>query len=525
MIDFLNEFMSAVKEISKYYCVSHSLHVLTFVIAYQIVPSFIDAVPRDEFVVIYIVNPFGYVSELGGTFNTHSEHFCAMLNSLAQWQLEYQQQMRLRMRGNVIFQFLDLDLIATTYETKPLAVFKQIAMNTYNKCRRTKKWQNRKLTESYFSMLHEPIFVLPSPVPCLSSSCLPNSDKIIEHQHIFMNCAYSILEQRCDNGVYSITIATVWSDCTGHLLESDLLLNKAELPLNEDTPEQRAKAEEAILKQVFQEIHGRSMMYMSSLSSHDQRSNYYYWDYVVCKYGRNDTFFGACEMRVWKSIFDQLSTRDLGTIGSMSVISVAEDPPLQLIVDNLSNLNTAENSNTFVIVDEVSAEAANMNCNANLFNRHTAKTRAYIVSSLNRNPFLLKEKQLEHSRTSQAPITVSFNDQEYNILEVCLYLTKQIAVQPSTAIGQYDWMHKLCKEFNDLSWLTVSPLHPFRESNLPVHLKLLKDITRNVTNFCQNNKASVVVKNTTEEVTGTTTTTRQNMVDGDNNNNKMTTPD
>lgn len=489
---------------------------------FNIISAFIDSIPRDEFVVVYVLNPFSLIQQMSQFNNTLSEYFCEMLDHMGQLL-----RTEALVRPNVVYHFLDLATITNAYEIRPLSLFKQLATDTYNRCRRVRKWQSRKVNE-YFSMLHEPSLVLPPSLPCLSSGCLP--DKVIErHQHIFMNCAYTVLEQReerltsnSNKVFFCVAICTAWSDCTGHLLETDLLFGRCEI--EQDTVEHRSHAREMAFGTVFQEIHNRSMMYMSSLYSPDQKAEggQSYWNYVVCKFnnsfsieqinsGNSCSGFDSMEMKVWRTICDQLTTRDLAIIGSMSIVSVTDDPGLQILVDSQYShdlKNNPENGNSFIIIDHQFMADQQYFAMNNINNSNTARARAYLFSSLRSNPYLMKERQLTGA-SSATGSSVSLSEQEYHILEVCLFQLKQIACNPpmsavapqqqphghntaaaavaaATQQPLIDFLHKLCKQYHDLSWLTVTSSQPFRETYLPPHLRLLQELTKNALNYHRN---------------------------------------
>ncbi len=484
--------------------------------------SIVDTLPRDEFVVVYIVNPFRMISTLisqyvgqlqAASFST-SKMYCETMKAISQAisqsvanKPEIGQMMA---RCNINYQFLDLDEVISAYEMRPLSLFKKISHSTYDKLRRVRRWAIAKKGSDYAQMLHEPLIVLSPPVPCLSSSCMPD-DRIERHQHTYLHCAYTVLAETITPSSNSrsssnnsnecelyLSICASWSDCTGHLMESEVYNHQVTF---ETAHLERVRRD--AFNAIFQEINHRSFVYMSSLhNTTDQKveGSQSYWNYVICRYDDSvdkvRDSFQSIELGLWKHICDQTGTHNLAILGSISVVSV-NNSHLQVMIDNVneSQLNDIRShpdySNSFVIIDSCDPALATTPTTTTLADDMATtttsttatilkpKAKGYVVSSLGNNPYLLKERQV-----LQTSVITNLNEQDYRTLEVKLFEVRQIACN-FPMHGQtspiHDFFHKLCKQYHDLSWLTVSSTQPFRETNLPAHLRLLQNLKQNLT--------------------------------------------
>lgn len=455
--------------------------------------SIADTLPRDEFIVVYIINPFSMIHSLISTFSsskavafTSSRLFCDLLQVVSQ--AIAKSDMNQLVRCNITFQFLDMEEVISAYEIRPLSLFKKIAQSTYDRLRRARRWPIARKGSDYSLMLYEPLVVLSPPPPCLSSGCLP--DKGIErHQHTFLHCAYTTLDHIVsinhssphESDLY-LSICASWSDCTGHLMESDIFVYQGSVETAKIE-----KATEDAFNTIFRDIHQRSLMYMTSLHNLEQKmeGGQSYWNYVICRYddmrGGSDSF-RSIELGLWKSICDHTSTNDLAILGSMSIVSV-NNSNLQVLIDNMieSQLQDIKSnpdySNSFIVIDG-DKETQQVDDATKL----KPKAKGYVVSSLNNNPYLLKERQV-----MQTSVLTNFSEQDYRTLEVRLFDFRQLAcnfpIHGAHTTPFTDFLQKLCKQYHDLSWLTISSTRPFRETNLPAHLRLLQNMKQNFTYF------------------------------------------
>jgi hypothetical protein len=205
------------------------------------------------------------------------------------------------------------------------------------------------------------------------------------------------------------------------------------------------------------------------------------------------------EMKAWRTICDQLPAQDLPIIGSVSIVSVTDDPGLQVLVDSscttqqiMTSDNSSkihpENGNSFIIIDQ----QYNSYLAAQTTNPTISKMKAYLVSMLNGNPYVMKERSKVNGNV------MDLIEQDYHVLEVYLFHMKSLACNINVAgdqSPQLDFMRKLIKQLHDLSWLTVTPSRPFRETYLPAHLKLLEELVCNSMNYYRNKALSTARTN------------------------------
>ena len=172
------------------------------------------------------------------------------------------------------------ELILNAYLFEPLAIFQKLALDVYNKCRKTNRWpqrvryrfiefeQKKMQSNSYFSRVYEPAVTL-SPVYL---DVAPD----VKYQTQFLHCAYMVSH----NYVY-----LVWADSTGHLLETDVCVIEDD-HLVDHTLVRSFHSLKAVLKYA----HEKSVMYMKSVcvQQHaDHRQVHFLWDYSIYRFGRS----------------------------------------------------------------------------------------------------------------------------------------------------------------------------------------------------------------------------------------------
>ena len=392
----------------------------------QGITSFLSSSSRDECILIYVVFPFHLFEkiELSNTIPVSSllyNIYGTMIESI---------HSNLSQTDNPIIpvvHLIDQRIVDEPYVQNPLATLKHISLSIYNKCRRQQRWDN---LNGYFSLLHEPYAIL-TPMESNSDSGNRSNSRSpfseLQQQKLILHCGYSMIEK--DNGDFLVTCT--WSDNTGSLLES-IIFDSGELIYDEGRR----------LEAIIQKIHEQSTIYMTSLSTgntpqHSDPS----WEYIVCKVAPTDksstVHMTEEEFAVWSHIKGSHSS-------AMYIVTLDDHPHVQFFKE--------------IPLDSSHESSSSISSYIHLFGEC-----GYIISSLD-------ERNQENMIQEFFPKTV---------VEVRLFVKEN---ERGLHMGN---VRHVCRQFNNLSWLSVSPLFPGRCSVLPVHLQLLRNINTNTLRYIQ----------------------------------------
>ncbi|KAG2393032.1 hypothetical protein C9374_009609 [Naegleria lovaniensis] len=396
--------------------------------AEQGIISFYNNNPKDENVFIYVVFPFHLAEKMeeATSIPMSSMLYHIFGNILDHLQLNISQESDVM----PFIHFIDQKIVDEPYLNYPLATLKQISLSVYNKCRRQqKRWNN---LSGYFSLLHEPAFVL-TPIEVAPDTSRNNRSPFseIQQQKLTLHCAYSITEET--NGEFFVTV--VWSDYSGNLLESTII----------DSTNVMAD-DGRRMEAVIQKIHEQSTIYMTSLNSSSHHIEFS-WEYTVCKVAPTENHqvvsMSDEELAAWGKI------KESGHNGAMYLVSLNDNPTLQFFKNRPSE--GLDTSHTGV-----------------MSYMHVHEEYGYIISSTEERP----QDLLQDGRRQDICNNKS-------VIEIKLFVK---GTEKCLHIGN---IRHICKQFYNLSWLSVSPLHPSRYTVLPVHVQLLRNINTNLNRYVQ----------------------------------------
>nr|CAG4716219.1 unnamed protein product [Naegleria fowleri] len=394
----------------------------------EFIEQFQKAAKRaDENIFIYVVFPFHLVEKMeeATSIPMSSMLYNIFGNILDHLQLNISQESDV----TPFIHFIDQKIVDEPYLNYPLAALKQISLSVYNKCRRQQKRWNS--LSGYFSLLHEPAFVLtPIEVAPDASRNSRSPFSEIQQQKLTLHCAYSITEET--NGEFYVTV--VWTDYSGNLLESTII--DSTTVMADDGRRMEA---------VIQKIHEQSTIYMTSLSSSHHIE--FSWEYTVCKVAPDENQVVTMsdeELAAWGKI------KESGHNGAMYLVSLNDNPSLQFFKNRPSDGHDTSHVGVMSYM-------------------HVHEEYGYIISSTEERP----QDLLQDGRRQD---TICNNK---SVIEIKLFVK---GTEKCLHIGN---IRHICKQFYNLSWLSVSPLHPSRFTVLPVHVQLLRNINTNLKRYVQ----------------------------------------
>ncbi|KAL9651613.1 hypothetical protein ABK040_001558 [Willaertia magna] len=400
-----------------------------------------NLITKDELIVIYFVYPYQLVDKIL-TIDTFP--LLSYLSNIYGNILENLQSICLSMNG--IFptiHFIDQSVVDEIYLQNPLSTLKHISLEIFNKCRKQKRWNNN--LSGYFSLLYEPSLVLtpldtmPQTAENINSRNNRSPYSEVQQQRISLHCGYSIIGQENDE----FFVSAVWTDGTGNLLESNVFCSS-------DFHSEEVRKLELIL----QKLHEQSTMYISSLSTQHSGIELFSWEYDVCKLSPSENelcIMTEDEFTIWNQIKEQFGT----TRGTMSIVTVNDNPSIQFFRDMTTSQSSEQHSSTNPPIESFI---------------HIQEECGYIISSFDEKPSNFNSPLQHFSSDFVYP---------HRVLEVKLY------VKGSEKGFHINTIRTICKQYFNLSWLTVSPLFPYRSSVLPIHLQLLRNINTNILKYIQ----------------------------------------